>query len=281
MAQRPGTARRRQTARRLDAALRLRTVGRLASEERGFTLIEVLVALGTSMVVTLALFAILDFATRQETRVTDVAQANQLSRTAMTRIVDELHSACIAPEFKPIQANSNENELMFQNAYSEAAVISEAKQEAYEHRIKFSGGQLVDYSYPSTGGSWPNFTYSSTASPAAGTLLASNVTQSETSGGAKIPVFQYYNYLTTASSGSEAGLSTLSTEPLSAKAPATLGKAAAETAAAVRITFTTGPSDTSGNERERKERSSNLNDQVTLSFSVPRSESTTVDGPCQ
>lgn len=260
---------------------------RLASDERGFTLVELLVAVSTGMVVCLALFGILDFATRQETRLTDVAQANQLSRTAMTRIVDELHSACIAPEFKPIQEKSNENELWFQNAYSEAAVISEAKVEAYEHRIKFewnkatSSGKLVDYSYPSNGGSWPNFTFSSKESPVGGTVLASNVTQSETSGGEKIPIFQYYNYLTTASSGTEAGLSTLSTEPLSAKAPATLGKTAAQTAAAVRISFTTGPTDTSGNERERKERSTELSDQVTLSFSVPRSEATTVDAPCQ
>jgi competence protein ComGC len=254
--------------------------------EHGFTLVELLVAMSTGMVVVLALFAILEFATRQTARITDTAQANQLGRIAMTKIVDELHSACISPSFAPIQEKSSENELRFINAYSEAAVISEAKVEAYEHRIAFNekAGTLTDYTFPETGGTWPNFTFTgSKETPTGGTQLATGVeaTKSETTGKA-LPVFQYYGYATTASSGTEAALSTLSTEPLALSgSPATLATNA-PSAASVLIRFTTSPTEKTkylgiAGEHIRIP----LSDQVTFAFSAPRSETTATDAPCQ
>ncbi len=250
------------------------------SEERGYTLVELLVAITTGLVVCFALFAILAFSTRQDTRLSDMAQATQLGRLAMTKVVDELHSACIAPGFTPIQEGSSSTELRFINAYSEKAVISETKQEAYKHKIVWNekAETLTDYVYPSNGGSWPNFTFAEVASPAAGVLIASHVKQSKTEPGEKaIPVFQYFSYSAESSEGATTGLNMLSTEPLESP----LTKATAPTAASVLVSFNTGPVEsTTSLGALGKKASLGLQSQVTLSFAVPISEAEVVDAPC-
>ena len=57
------------------------------SAEQGFTLVELLVGMLASTVVLFALYAILNFTLNQETRISEVVQANQIGRTAMTKIV--------------------------------------------------------------------------------------------------------------------------------------------------------------------------------------------------
>jgi type II secretory pathway pseudopilin PulG len=250
-------------------------------EERGTTLIELLVGMVAGSAVCLALVALLLFATHQQARLSAAVQTNQLSRTAMTKIVDELHSACIAQEFTPIVEKSSENELRFVNAYSAAAVISEAKSEAYEQRIAWNEatGKLIDTTFASNGGSWPHFTFPKSPSEAivpGGTLLASNVTKN-TVGGKSVPIFQYYPYTTTVTSGTETALTTLSSEAL--KVPLTSTEAAR--AAAVVISFKTAVGVKGKEEAHAGGRTDELSDQVTLAFSAPKSESTSVDGPCQ
>ena len=110
-------------------------------DDRGFTLMELLVSMLTATIVVGALFSILTISTGQTTLIADKVQANQLGRTAMTRIIDELHSSCLAAGFAPIQEKSNETELIFKNAYSEEAVLSNAKEAkvagtgVFEHQI--------------------------------------------------------------------------------------------------------------------------------------------------
>jgi hypothetical protein len=247
-------------------------------DEDGTTLVELLVGMVAGTAVCLALVAMLLFATHQQARLSSAVLTNQLSRTAMTKIVDELHSACIAPEFTPILMESSENELRFVDAYSEAPVISETKSEAYEQRIAWSEatGKLINTTYPSNGGSWPNFTFSKTAIVTGGVLLASNVKKNIV-GGKTVPIFRYYAYTTTSTSGTEAALTTLSSEPL--KAP--LNATEAAQAASVLINFKTAVGVKGSEEAHAGGRTDELSDQVTLAFSAPKSESTTVDGPCQ
>lgn len=250
-------------------------------DEHGLTLIETLVAIAAGSIVCVALVTLLLFVTKQQARLSSAVQANQLSRTAMTHIVDELHSACIAPEFTPLlteQGKSDSNNLWFINAYSEAPVISESKAEAYEQHIEWqeATGKLVSYSYPSNGGSWPKFTFSKTPTIIGGTVIANNVTQNKSEGKA-VPIFQYYAYSTTASSSTKSALSTLEASPLEVK----LNEKTAPRAAAVLVNFKAAVG-LKGKEEERPGgRAVELSDLVTLSFSVPKSESSTADGPCQ
>jgi Tfp pilus assembly protein PilW len=256
------------------------------SDESGFTLIELLVAIVSGMVVILALVAVLAIATRDETHLTNVAQATQLGRLAMTKVVDELHSACIAPGFTPIQANSTGAELRFVNSYGKEAVIS--KTEVNEHRIVWNEKTetLTNFTYPaSKEETWPKFKYSETANPTNGVLIASHVTQME-SEGKKLPIFQYYSYDLESNESTTTGVNMLNTAPL--KTPLEKeGSEGAATAAAVLISFNTGSAATTTSltntlgKTLSKDVSDGQQTQVTLSFSVPISEAEKVDTPCQ
>lgn len=257
------------------------------SDESGSTLIELLVAMISGMVVVLALVAVLAVATRQETHLTNVAQATQLGRLAMTKVVDELHSACIAPGFTPIQANSTGAELRFVNSYGKEAVIS--KTEINEHRVVWNekAETITDFTYPaSKEETWPTFKYSATANPVNGVLIASHVTQSE-SEGKKLPIFQYYSYNLESNEGTTTGVNTLNTTPIVTGLSEKLSEAQAATAAGVLISFNTGSSATTSslNNTLGKTVSKDVSDgqqtQVTLSFSVPITEAEKVDTPCE
>ncbi len=254
---------------------------RSGNSEQGFSLVELLVAMSSGIVVCLALFAMLSFATHQQARLTDAVQADQLSRGAMTKVVDALHLSCIAPEFTPIQEKSTETDLRFINAYSSGAVIGESEttgaKEAELHEIewnKATGTLSEKLSYP-TAGTWPSFT--AWGSPKT-IVLAKNVGQA-TRGGKAVPIFQYYGYSLTASNGAEETVSTLSGEPL--KDSPELSKLNAGKAAAVAINFKLNDGASSKEEEHAGGRVVELSDEVTLAFSAPKSASTVVDGPCQ
>ncbi len=248
-------------------ARRLATASRNGRDQRGFTLIETLVAILTGIVVTAALFAILEVSLHQTARAGDVVQSSQLGRATMTRMVDELRSACIASEFAPVQARSTSTKLVFRNTYSEKAVPTSAT----EHEIVYSGEKLTDYSYPSNGGSWPSFTYASTASPSSGTRIGEDI--SETS----VPIFQYYAYSTTAGSvKTGVPVGTLTQIALAPKEE--LGATKAGEVASVLISFRAGATD---GLYKTKGGVADFSNQVTLAFSAPNPEATIEDGPCQ
>jgi Tfp pilus assembly protein PilW len=255
-------------------------------EERGVTLVEVLVALVTGIVVLGAAYSILEVSLHQSARLVDYAQTAQVGRTAMTQIVDELHSACISEGFKPVQAGSGESKLVFVNAYSEEAKIgtSETKSgkttwNARKDEVLWSGEKLTDKTYQSSGGSWPEFTFAVSPTPAGGTQLAERVTKAEienteTKAKESPPVFRYYDYATKPATQATEPLSTLT-----AVTPPAAGfsKEEAEKVAAVQVSFRTSP--TSGS--KQADRRTDLTNQVTFAFSAARSEATIQDAPCQ
>ena len=93
------------------------------SDEAGISLVELLVAMVSALVVAAAIMGLLVVSQHQTAILRDVGQATQYGRTAMTRIVDELHSSCIAKEFAPVQKESTPSKLILQNAYSKEAEI--------------------------------------------------------------------------------------------------------------------------------------------------------------
>lgn len=246
----------------------------IGHDERGFTLIETLVAAITGIVVVGALFAILEVSLHQTTRVSDYAQASQLGRTTMTRVVNQLHSACLAPGFAPVLAGSTASELRFVNAYSSAAEIPSAQ----EHRIKFENGLMTDTSRPSTATSkWPSFVFEEKPTV---TRIGERLEQSEGESGKPEPVFQYYKYATASNGGEEERAGKKVAVALGALTPISgteLSSSTAKEAAAVLISFRTLPS----NGSKQPGRSTDLNTQVVFAFSAPGTESTIKASPCQ
>jgi len=264
---------------------RLARAGRIARDRRGFTLIETLVAILTGIVVTAALFAILEVSLHQSARAADVVQASQLGRATMTRMVDELRSSCLSSEFTPIQEKSSNTELYFRNSYSEKAVPTSAT----EHRIEWNEktGALTDFAYASNGGTFPAFTYSSTASPSAGTQIGERIYAQGTisvknsegkSETIPTPIFRYYKYATTAGNvENDTNLPVGTLTPIELGSKETLGTKAPEVAAvliSIRAGATDGLYTTKGGVAD-------FSNQVTFAFSAPNPEKTIEDGPCQ
>ena len=261
--------------------------GRVARDPQGFTLIETLVAMVTGIVVTAALFAILEVSLHQSARAADVVQASQLGRASMTRMVDELRSSCLASEFVPIQASSSNTELFFRNSYSEKAVPTSAS----EHKLVWNEatGALTDFTYPSNGGSWPSFTYSSAASPTTGTLIGERISAQGTIVVKKTetiptPIFRYYKYATKAGNAAEdtnLPVGTLTWIELSSKE--TLGSTRAAEVAAVLISIRAGATDGlyTGKNGGSDGGLADFSNQVTLAFAAPNPEAKIEDGPCQ
>jgi Tfp pilus assembly protein PilW len=248
-------------------------------DERGFTLVEVLVAMVTGIIVSLALFAILDFSTKQAARVSESAQATQIGRTAMTHVVDELHSACLSAAFVPVKAGSNASKLVFVNGYF-PAVIKEKTEPEYKFvrkdTIEFvpAKGQLTDATALASGeveasGEYP-------WKPATTLVLAEHISHAETSGKEE-PIFSYEKYNTASATGAFEAATTLK--------PMTVAEVEAKPAevAAVRVSFRTSAYHkevklTTAAEKGISADQTTLN---TFALGAPNSEATITAGPCE
>jgi prepilin-type N-terminal cleavage/methylation domain-containing protein len=248
----------------------------LVRSEHGFTLIELLVAMISSTVVAGALFAVLSFSTNETSTLADKVSSDQLGRIAMTRMINELHSACISPASVPIQEKSTESKLIFVNAYSNEAEIKSAE----KHVIEYKNNTLVEKNYASTGGTWPSFAFTDYEKnePTRTVTIAKNVSQNGPEG-EKVPIFQYFSYNEETTESETAGVSTLNPTRLAgAKEPGEgLSSKEAASAAAVQISFNAASSDG----LTTKNRSFNLSNEVTFAFSVPNAETPIHDAPCE
>lgn len=155
----------------------------LRRDERGYSLPELSVAIIVGSVILGGLFTMISFSVRSNARTTSRVAVDQVARPAMQRIVDELHSACIYPGLAPVQAGSTGSRLSFI-----ASSGSAANPTPVLHRITHeTSGALNDYSYPQTGGTAPNWLFSSSWTDRF-TLLPRALKIGTT------PVFRYYKY---------------------------------------------------------------------------------------
>jgi Tfp pilus assembly protein PilW len=234
--------------------------------EAGYTLIELLVAMITALVVTLAAFTLLELGTNLFQQESDRVDTTGTATAAMATIVQELQSSCIFPSTSPIQSStlpsggsapaSGGSSLTFwTNATGGQTTVTPVL-----HNIKFSSGKLTDTSYALSSGATPStWTFSSTGTT---TTLAAHVSEEGTT-----PVFEYFPY--SSSTG------TVSTTNLAASG--NLTKEQAATVDEVGITFSVAPFDTSTRSSQAT-RQTALARLVGLRFSP--FGTTATNGPC-
>ena len=116
--------------------MHLRDRVRLCDEE-GTTLVELLVGMGMGMVVLAGLATLLIVTLHGSARVDARVEATDNASVVMTRIIAELHSACVEPTVAPVQPGSSETTLKFKHgtygstsggaaaAVGEPAILSE------------------------------------------------------------------------------------------------------------------------------------------------------------
>lgn len=153
------------------------------SDERGTTLIEMLVALASGLVITVALTGLVITTLHGSARVTSRVHATQRARIVLTRVMEELHSSCIAPEIAPIQEKSSGTSLRFIHQVGAAVQPTPILSV-----ISLSGTTLSQSDYETTGGVAPNWTFAEKASSSR-TLLTGVSPISPSSS-----IFNYYRY---------------------------------------------------------------------------------------
>lgn len=223
-------------------------------DESGMTLVELLVATAAGVIVMAGITMAMIVTMRETNRVASHVDANQRARIAMTRIVDQLHSACVAPQIAPVRESSTSTMLSFLHQSGSAVALTPV-----ESRISLVGTTLTQSDYPVTAGAAPNWTFSET--PTKTTELMTNV--SPVTAGA--PIFTYYAY----SNGK------ISSTPVSPN----LKEGRAATVAQVNVAFETAPQKTAI--RNDASGSTEIQDAALLRLTPPAYGSTTANLPCQ
>jgi hypothetical protein len=155
---------------------------RRLGEQDGFTITELLVSMISFTAVFGAITTIVLAAMHNQDRIADRVAANQRARPVMTRIIDQLHSSCVAGRVAPIQAGSTGTQLVF---YSRSgSTVTPMPDKRY---LTLSGTNLRETAYPATSGQPPTWTFSPT--PSVDRTLMTDVSAP---GGV---MFRYYKYV--------------------------------------------------------------------------------------
>lgn len=157
--------------------------------EAGLTLIELMVGITLGVVIFIAGFTVLDATSTSANRVTTRIEANKLARPVMARIVDELHSTCVAPSAAPILTGSSGTAISFIHQTGSAVVPTPVKR-----TISFASGKLTESVYNYASGVAPSWTFSPTPSSTR-TLLTPVVQAKLGNPEVLVPVFRYYAFV--------------------------------------------------------------------------------------
>ena len=153
-------------------------------EERGTTLVELLVAITAGVVVLAAISAVAIAAMRQTARISTQVEATQRARLVIGHVVEELHSACFAPEIAPVREKSSGTELSFLHQTGSAVAPTPILS-----KITLSGGTLSQSNYAATGGTAPHWTFNE-ATPTSTETLMTKISPTAPS----TSIFSYYSY---------------------------------------------------------------------------------------
>lgn len=142
--------------------------------EKGYTLIELLVAMLGGIVVVGALVFLLTIALRETSRTFARIDSTEHARVEVETLMNELHSACTAYQVAPVQSGSTGTSLIFTSAYGDAADPTPV-----QNTITWNS---------STG------TLTDTTSSGTKTLLSNVGEYANPTTGATTPIFQYFAY---------------------------------------------------------------------------------------
>jgi hypothetical protein len=152
-------------------------------DQSGFTVTELLVSMISFTVVFGAITTIVIASVHNQDRISDRVAANQRARPTMTRIIDQLHSACVAGRIAPIQAGSTGTQMTFLSKSGSTVTPLPDRR-----TLTLSGTNLTEIAFPAVGGQPPVWTYSPTPSQPLRTLM----TRVSAPGGV---MFRYYRYV--------------------------------------------------------------------------------------
>lgn len=155
---------------------------RLKEDQRGTTIMELLIGMSMGTLVMLGLTGMVLLSMQSTAQVSKRVDSTQRARLTLTRLVDQLHSACIAPKISPIQKESTATSLRFVHANGSA--VSPVPTLSV---ISLSGENLTQTDYAWKEGNAPFWTFKTT--PTGTTTLMTKVKA--------IPgraVFSYYGY---------------------------------------------------------------------------------------
>jgi Tfp pilus assembly protein PilW len=170
------------------------------SDSRGFTLTEVVVAIGVGMIVLLAAFTVTDRAFHTSKRISDREDALQRGRVALELMTRELHSMTCAGQTAPVSA-AKDDEVQFY-AYMGDPTTGSTLPDL--HKLTYStsnNGTITEsvYDVTSTTTTPPTVT----ATPLSTRRLLTNIGQITTTSGT-LPIFSYYSFDANATQGTGA-----------------------------------------------------------------------------
>lgn len=228
----------------------MRRLRRLADDERGTTLAELVVGMGAGLAILVGLTTLIMVTLNTTSRVSARVHATQDARLTLTRVVDQLHSACIVPKMPPIRAGSSASELRFVHATGSAVAPVPTLT-----KITYSEGTLTQRDYAWKSGNAPFWVFNE-ATPIRTALLGDDITPIGSQ-----PIFSYYAYASGA----------VSATPLSG----TLDEIGANKTIQVTVQFKASPGDESDATPARMQGSASL--RLTASSYNPAAPSM----PCQ
>lgn len=254
-----------------------RRLARHLRRQDGYTLIELMVAIMISMIVILAAFSLLEFTSRDVSRITDRAQADQTGRVALENIMLRLHSACVAVTVNPIQSPSSATELRLISETSPLNANNEpvsALATVGLHRYVYnaSAGTLTEYTTKSTGQNTAGeFTFNESETPVK-RLLLTHISQT-VKGGVTLPIFQYYRYYRQGDANPELGRIAQNL-PVTPSTPAEAAKVAK-----VAVNFTLAP-EAHENSFAKGDRALPLEDAAVLRLAPASEAANSPNEPC-
>jgi hypothetical protein len=169
-------------------------------------------------------------------------------------VVEELHSACVAPQVAPVKANSSGTQLVFVHqtgsAVSPVPILS---------KVTLSAGTLTQADYAKTGGEAPKWTFNE-ITPTSTQQLMTNLSPTSPS----TSIFSYYSYTN----------GEISATPL----PTPLSSTDAERTVKVGIAFTAAPQSTPIADPNA---AANITDSALLRFTPAAFNTTAANLPCE